>query len=103
MPEEKKEEALTEVIKDEDVVKTTIDAKELKDTDELYMFKCTQCGGVHFRHAGYMEMLLPYVLADKQKKIQKESHQVHVCVKCKKSFKFFNTGILLDCQFHQWH
>jgi len=59
--------------------------KEVKSAEDLFLFKCT-CGNIHFRHAGYVEMLMPYIQADKEKKVTKDSYAVHVCTTCKKCY-----------------
>lgn len=64
--------------------------KVLEGPEEMFLFQCTECGGVHFRHAGYIETLLPYVRADKQAKVDSGSYQVKVCVKCRRCFVWYN-------------
>ena len=59
-------------------------------TDDMFLFKCSECGNVHFRHAGYVEMLLPYIRSDKEKKVDKTSYGVHVCTKCRQCFVWYN-------------
>ncbi len=59
--------------------------KKLEDED-LFVFNCTNCGGIHFRHAGYIESMLPYVNPNEGAKVASESHPVKVCVSCKSSF-----------------
>lgn len=56
----------------------------LKSVDDLHLFKCPNCGGVHFRHAGYLEVQMPYInTVDPQLKVEMHSEQVKVCVACK--------------------
>lgn len=62
----------------------------VKKPDELFLFQCSGCGNVHFRHAGYVEMLMPFMRADKEKKVGKDSYSVHVCTKCRKCFIWYN-------------
>lgn len=64
--------------------------KKLEDGSELFLFKCPGCGGLHFRHAGYVECLMPFVRADKTAEVSKDSHAVMVCVKCRKSYIWYN-------------
>ena len=45
-----------------------------------------KCEGVHFRHAGYVEMLLPYMKPGGVKEVIVENRQVMVCVKCRSSY-----------------
>ena len=62
--------------------------------DNLFMFSCPtketedgpECGGIHYRHAGYVQVLLPYIEPPKEKKMIRENHNVMVCVKCKHSY-----------------
>lgn len=62
----------------------------LKDTSDLMLFKCTSCGGVHFRHAGYVESMTPYISlmpkGAREVKSSTVSLPVKVCVACKHSF-----------------
>lgn len=58
-------------------------------TDEMFFFKCPECGNLHFRHAGYMETLMPFIRASGEKKVCAESYQVKVCTKCKKCFIWY--------------
>jgi hypothetical protein len=44
------------------------------------------CGSIHFRHAGYTQMLLPYMKPGGVKEVILENRQVMVCVKCKSCF-----------------
>lgn len=63
--------------------------KKVKNTDDLMLFKC-ECGSVHFRHAGYLEALTPYMSlqpeAGPQVKSSTSSLPVKVCIQCKKSY-----------------
>lgn len=61
----------------------------VKDPDEMFLFQCSGCGNVHFRHAGYVEMLMPFIRADKEKKVSKDSYSVHVCTKCRQCFVWY--------------
>ena len=54
------------------------------------LFKCPSCKGVHMRHAGYMEAVLPYVLAGDGAKVSRDSLHVMICVKCKNAYVWHN-------------
>ena len=69
-----------------------ITPKKITNPKDLFMVQC-ECGGVHFRHAGYIEMAMPYILADKTKKVTKDSYQVQVCVKCRKSYVWYDSQL----------
>ena len=94
----KKKETKKEVAKKEvKGLDTTKLVKKVKNIDkELLIFRCTkkskvlktECGNLHFRHAGYMEVLIPYVKTTKEGKIQTESLQVKVCTKCKSCYVY---------------
>jgi len=82
-----------------------IPAKKVVSTDDLFLFKCEKkvgkvrkkiCGNVHFRHAGYVEMMIPYVRPDSDAKTKKEigkiardSFQVLVCTKCRSCYIYY--------------
>ena len=57
---------------------------------DLSLWKC-ECGNCHFRHAGYVETLTPYVQVDTKKKVMKDSYQVHVCTKCRRCFIWYDS------------
>lgn len=57
--------------------------------ENVHLYKCS-CGGLHFRHAGYMETMLPFLRAGGEKRVNLESQQVKVCVACKRSFIWVN-------------
>lgn len=44
------------------------------------------CGGVHFRHAGYVHNMLPFMRSNQEKKVELVNYQVMVCVKCRSSY-----------------
>lgn len=44
------------------------------------------CKGVHFRHAGYVEMMLPFMELEGAKRMGVESVHVKICVKCKSAY-----------------
>lgn len=64
--------------------------KPVTNSEDLFLFKCSKCGNVHFRHAGYVEMLVPFIRADKQERVDASSSQVKVCTKCKSAFLWYN-------------
>lgn len=50
--------------------------------EELDLLKCPKCGHIHFRHAGYVEVALPY--SDRTgHNVALTEKQVKVCVKCR--------------------
>lgn len=51
----------------------------------LFVYSCA-CTGSHFRHAGYMKILLPFMKPGMQKSMAVETRQVMVCVKCRKCY-----------------
>ena len=63
---------------------------KLIDADQLYLFKCPGCDGVHFRHAGYLEALMPFVRSDGDKKVEKDSYPVQVCTQCRQCYIWLN-------------
>lgn len=60
--------------------------------DRLFLFKCSddKCKNIHFRHAGYVEALMPLIQADQKTRIAHHSHQVLVCTKCRKSYIWYD-------------
>lgn len=70
--------------------------QKLENFDDMIVFKCPgtyrrkPCGHTHFRHAGYMQFLIPWMKSDKKRKISKESTQVMVCVKCRSAYVYLN-------------
>jgi hypothetical protein len=61
-----------------------------KLNDKLHFFKCTNCGNAHFRHAGYMESMVPLMRQGGEKTVIVDSYQVKLCVKCKRSYIWVN-------------
>lgn len=53
------------------------------DTADIFIIKCLVCGKVHFRHAGYLEVMTPYVDAKLGKMLSVDSKPVKICVSCK--------------------
>lgn len=77
-----------------EVVKVTnpgfIEKVTPKDSKDLMLLLCSKtpkdkekCGGIHFRHAGYVQTMLPFMRPNQDKKVELTSYQVMVCVKCK--------------------
>lgn len=50
---------------------------------DVFFFKCPKCESIHFRHAGYVKNMMPYLKHGGEKKVSVENLQVMVCVKCK--------------------
>ena len=78
-------------------IKTNAIVKKVKDLDkELLIFRCTtkvgvlrqKCGNVHFRHAGYMEVIVPFMKSTREGRIQTDSLQVKVCTTCKTCYVY---------------
>lgn len=55
----------------------------------VFLWKCS-CGNRHFRHAGYVESMTPFMRAGGEKRVAVESYQVKICTKCKKAYCFIN-------------
>ena len=60
-----------------------------KTDDTIFFFKC-KCGGHHFRHAGYMEVMLPFMRAGGEKRVGMDQTAVKVCVACRKCYIWLN-------------
>ena len=60
-----------------------------KSAKELFLFRC-DCSNLHFRHAGYMEAVMPFVRPDGQKKVSKDSYVVQVCTQCRACYIWLN-------------
>ena len=78
-------------------IKTNAMVKKVKDLDkELLVFRCTkksrfmksECGNPHFRHAGYMEAIVPYMKPTKEGQISTSSLEVKVCTVCKSCYVY---------------
>jgi len=59
--------------------------KEIKNATDLNFFKCS-CGGIHYRHAGYVQIFMPFVKGSKEGDLCKNNEGVYICVKCKKAY-----------------
>ena len=95
MPKEEKD--LVETV-EEPSSNGMVEKKENFD-EEFLVFKCTakskirkkECGNKHFRHAGYMEFLVPFVKSTKEGKVQTDSLQVKVCTKCRACYVYLDS------------
>ena len=58
------------------------------DDSQVFLYKCS-CGNVHFRHAGYVELMLPFIEPGK-KEVCLDAKSVMVCTKCKKPFAWIS-------------
>lgn len=69
--------------------------KKLADTD-IFVMKCPTpaCGGIHFRHAGYLEVLMPIVDPRDGAKVYADSEPVKICVKCKRAHIMYKGKII---------
>ncbi len=63
--------------------------KKISEAGDLFFFQC-QCDNVHFRHGGYVEVLVPFMRADKTKNVSKDSLQVMICTKCHTCYVWLN-------------
>jgi hypothetical protein len=77
----------------QDDFQEAITPKPLTEEEKVFYFTCPTCGNKHFRHAGYMETLMPFVRANKQKVVSCESIPVKVCTKCKDCFIWINESM----------
>ena len=53
--------------------------------DTVLMIKCPKCGGIQFRHCGYVETACPFVESGGEARVVSESHPIKTCVSCKTS------------------
>lgn len=67
--------------------KERITAKPLPD--DVFVWQCS-CGHGHFRHAGYLESLVPFMRSGGEKRVILDSNAVKICVKCKKAYVWIN-------------
>lgn len=66
--------------------KERLEGKPLEDSGVI-LHKCGNCGGIHFRHAGYVQVLLPFIRPGADgKRVEMHSEQVKLCVNCKHAF-----------------
>ncbi len=64
-----------------------------KPGKEIFMFECTNCGGVHLRHAGYVKSLVPFIRPGDEKRVDAMDKHVMVCVKCRSCFVWINEQV----------
>jgi len=64
-----------------------------KEEMKSLLIRCKGCGGIHFRHAGYIESLIPYADDDGRTRKDVRSTQVKVCVKCKRCYVYLGDDI----------
>ena len=83
MAPKKKEDALA-VHPDGEGFKERVTPKQ--PDENLFLFKCRKCEGVHFRHAGYVTLMLPFLRAGGEKRVGCDDVRVMVCVKCKSAW-----------------
>lgn len=60
------------------------------DDKKVFLFHC-KCGGQHFRHAGYVKVMQPYIEAGGEKRMICDNVQVMVCVACRTSLVWVNS------------
>lgn len=72
---------------------------KVKNKKDLFFFRCNKkdgrfriktCDNIHFRHAGYVEMVVPFIRADKQKGMSADSFSVKVCTRCRSCYIWYN-------------
>ncbi len=56
-----------------------------KPDENMFFFKCS-CSGIHYRHAGYVKTLIPFIKPGGVKEVVADSRQVMVCVACKNCY-----------------
>lgn len=61
-----------------------------KSADGVLFYKCGGCRGCHFRHAGYMQVMLPFMRSGGEKRVNLDDNRVMVCVKCRKCYAWIN-------------
>jgi len=88
----------------DDAFSESVTPKKLKDVSELFLFKCSAkidmqgkppgtepvCNNSHFRHAGYLEGLMPFIRPDGNKKVDKSDYCVMVCTVCRACYIWLN-------------
>jgi len=58
--------------------------------DSVFFFECKACKSIHYRHAGYVKTMAPFMRSGGEKKVSVNDYQVMVCVKCKKCYAWIN-------------
>jgi hypothetical protein len=63
-----------------------------KTKDNVFLFECPnkKCKSIHFRHAGYVKSMLPFLRSNGEKQIDVVEKQVMICVKCRKAYVWLN-------------
>lgn len=61
-----------------------------KPEEDLFLFACPTCDGKHFRHAGYVQSLLPFIRPQNEKRMSCDNVLVLVCVACRKCYCWIN-------------
>ena len=56
----------------------------------MHFMTCPKCKGVHYRHAGYVNIMLPYLKSGGDKRVSLEEQRVLICVACHASFIWTN-------------
>lgn len=56
---------------------------------EIFFFKC-ECKNPHFRHAGYMQTMVPFIRPGDERRMSVDNRQVMVCTKCKNCYVWIN-------------
>lgn len=64
--------------------------KEAKENEGVFFFKCKGCDGIHYRHAGYVKTMIPFMRTGGEKRINLDSLNLNVCVKCRKCYVWIN-------------
>jgi hypothetical protein len=77
---------------DKDAFAELVKPKVLQKPDEMFLFRCS-CGNAHFRHAGYVETLMPFARADGEEKVSKDSNTVNVCTTCRNCYVWYNEAM----------
>jgi hypothetical protein len=61
----------------------------VKPPADVFFFKC-DCGSIHYRHAGYVKTMSPFMRQGGEKKVGIDKQMVMICVACKKSYAWIN-------------
>lgn len=88
-------------------IRQTRQAQMLRSEENgVLFFKCKRCGGLHFRHAGYVHSLVPFMLSGGDKRIDADPKQVMICVKCRAAFVWLNSqayDMTDQIELEAWH
>lgn len=88
-PTEKTVSASELVHPNNDGFRERVTPKKMDAENKLLMYECT-CKSIHFRHAGYCNVMLPFLKPGGEKRVALEEYRVMVCVACKKSYVWAN-------------